>query len=176
MKKLVLLVLILLMFMITGCRGDSELDGVNLISKSGCDVFTITLHTDKQEYKFLEPKDIRISMKYIGDEDEVTIYHGDPLVVFSIEGDNGFLSGGHIHDVLINTIFEKNKEYTFAYPQISNSFDLDFYEALHSVHEKELQELPVGNYIVYVNLEFTIGDTDNERTEFEGKIAFSVVQ
>ena len=63
--------------------------------------FTLKLYTDNSVYSTDEAIKIWATLEYVGNENSVTIWHGDPYIVFSIRDGADFYISDFIHDIFI---------------------------------------------------------------------------
>ena len=117
--------------------------------------FELKLFSDKEVYKSTDIIKIHATLKYIGNDDTTTIWHGDPYIVFYITDGKDFNSDGIIYDILTSTTLEKNHLYYFDYKK-NGSWDTDdpnpsFWENFYK--EKNLL-LSEGEYTITVRSSF----------------------
>jgi hypothetical protein len=157
---LILLSLLLLSFNFEGCRQKNveptptpEAGFVQDYKNT----FEIKLYTDKLVYKTDEKINIWATLEYIGDDNQIVIWHSNPFISFLISDGNKFNTGGAVDSILTSTILEKNKVYQFDY-QKNGGYDAEdasseFWKKFYS--EKDLY-LPEGQYTITVRGEFSI--------------------
>lgn len=135
--------------------------------------FEISLFSDKYEYKTNEKIKIWATLKYVGNNDQITIWHGEPYMLFSITDGKNFNSEAVVLTILKSTVLDKNKLYHFDY-QKSGGYDADgpnadFWEKFYN--EKDLL-LPEGEYIIILDRGFSLSSNmqDNDYPKCELKI------
>ncbi len=128
--------------------------------------FELRLFTDKLTYTTDEAIPLWATLEYVGEQDKITIWHGDPYITFSIkdsvtDGD-AFRVDGLVLTILTSTELERGKIYEFDYVK-SGGFsedapDADFWREFYQT--KELK-LPAGTYTVTVNGAFHVSEQMN---------------
>ena len=121
--------------------------------------FSLKFHADNSVYSTDEAIKIWATLEYVGDENSVTIWHGDPYIVFSITDGADFYISDFIHDILTSTVLEKGEQYRFDYVKSggwdTEGPDADFWE--NFFQEEELK-LPAGTYTISVDGEFYLSE------------------
>ena len=141
----------------TTCLPQVDIINTNSVSAIANN-FEMSLFSDKEVYKTTDIIQIQATLKYVGNKDTITIWHGDPYMVFSITDSKDFNSNGIVYDILTSTTLEKDKLYSFDY-QKNGGWDADdpmasFWEDFYT--KKELS-LPKGEYTVTLNGDFFLG-------------------
>ena len=128
----------------------------NTATKNG---FELTLYANKATYTVDEEINLRATLEYKGDEDSVTIWHGDPYLTFSITDGRDFQTGGLVMTILTSTELEKGKIYEFDY-QKSGGFDTMGPDAefWREFYQEESLKLPAGTYTVTANGNFHLSE------------------
>ncbi|WP_139170800.1 stalk domain-containing protein [Paenibacillus naphthalenovorans] len=139
--------------------------------------FHLLLNSEKKIYDSKEPINMWGTLRYIG-EDEITITHGDPLLIYSIKDSNGNYEEMGIRTVLLEETFSPNNEYTSKPPlYLSESFN--FQKSKMSSPEQFLQQtrkawkLNPGEYTIGVRALFTQTST-NQNKELYTEIVIQV--
>lgn len=113
--------------------------------------FCLKLFADKDTYRSDEAIQIWATLEYVGDEDTITIWHGEPYVVFSITDGADFNTGGVVEDILTSTELQKGRQYHFDYVKSggydATAPDADFW---NQFYQEEALKLPAGTYTVSV--------------------------
>jgi hypothetical protein len=124
-------------------------------------LFELKLYTDKASYKTTDAITIWATLKYIGGDSQIQIWHSNPYISFTISDGHKFNTGGIFDLVLTSTILEKNILYKFDYKKTggfdANDPNAKFWEKFYA--EKDLY-LPKGEYIVKVCGAFSINKDD----------------
>ena len=123
-------------------------------AKSG---FEMAIFSDKKIYKTTDAIKIWAMLEYVGKNDTVTIWHGDPYIVFSITDGKDFNSDGFVATVLTSTDLIRGELYRFDY-QKSGGWDANdpnagFWENFYK--ESDLS-LPAGEYTVTALGDFSL--------------------
>ena len=121
--------------------------------------FCLTLYADNSAYSTDDAIQIWATLEYVGGDNSVTIWHGDPYIVFSITDGADFHVSGLVHDSLTSTILQKGQLYHFDYVKSGGyetlAPDADFWREFY--HEEELK-LPAGTYTVSVDGAFYLSE------------------
>lgn len=132
-------------------------------------IFELNLFSDKTIYKTTENIKIWATLKYIGSNSQVKIWHGLPYINFGISDGKEFNIGTAVASILTSTLLEKDKLYSYDYVKSGGySADdpkADFWKAFYE--EKDLY-LPEGNYTITVGGAFSL--TDNSANSNLSKI------
>jgi len=119
--------------------------------------FEMNLYSDKSVYKAMDIINIWATLQYVSDGDEITIWHGDPYMVFSITDGKDFNMDGMVEDILTSTVLEKDKLYHFDFHKSggwsADDPNADFWDRFYQ--EKDLR-LPVGEYTVTLRGAFSL--------------------
>lgn len=160
--------LIIILMLLTGCsrKHDSKNDIDNGSSSTvKQDNFEITITTSKNIYTIdkiftTEPLNISATVKYIGDEDKITVWHGDPLCTISLfpkegesELDEIFLAVKKI------SIMKKDELYFF-----SPDFQDEYYK----------NELAKGQYTAIAHLKLTLDEEGTHTVDFTTEVSFII--
>ena len=121
--------------------------------------FRLKLYADDRVYHTDEAIQIWATLEYVGAEDTVTIWHGNPYIAFSITDGGDFRAYGVVHDILTSTELKKGEIYRFDYAKSggyeTQAPDADFWEEFF--REDDLR-LPAGTYTVSVNGAFYLSE------------------
>ena len=128
------------------------------------DNFLLTIVTDNSVYQADDEIVCYATVEYRGDED-ITIYHSDPLVAFGIEG--GVFDDGHFrNDVLISTTFSPGDDIRYEYQKnggwSADDPNADFFEAFYA---DDTLVLPPGEYTLSVSMAYSTDDNDVRGTQ-----------
>ena len=123
------------------------------------DDFEINIYSDKAVYKSTEAIKIRATLEYIGSSDTVTIWHGEPYIIFSITDGKDFNIYGNVLTIMARTDLEKGTLYHFDY-QKSGGWNASAPDAAYweSFFEEKDLILPAGEYTVSVMGAFSLTD------------------
>jgi len=131
---------------------ETALIGANTATHENND-FIMTLNSDKRMYSTNELITIWGTLEYTGDDDEIEIWSGCPLMSFQIAGGNehdfSASMGGLTVDILISSVLERGKVYHFDFQKSGgwneSDEDVEFWENFFS--EEDLF-LPEGEYTI----------------------------
>lgn len=141
------------------------------------DDFHIAIIADKQIYHKNEKIKVYATFEYVGDKDEIKIWHGLPYLGFSIKDANGdYFMRSVQADALKSTIIKKNVVYKFDF-QKSGGFSADdpkadFWRKFYS--EKDLR-MPVGTYTIIAAASFILNDFDKKDIVVPAEIKIKVM-
>ena len=156
--KISVLFLVFLLALVACQNPQKQVQQVQIVAGKTND-FTLKLYTDNSVYSTDEAIKIWATLEYVGDENSITIWHGDPYIVFSITDGADFYISDFIHDILTSTVLEKGEQYRFDYVKSggwdTEGPDADFWE--NFFQEEELK-LPAGTYTISVDGEFYLSE------------------
>ena len=108
-------------------------------------LFELKLYSDKAVYSTTDKIKLWATLKYIGSNTKITIWHGTPCISFYISDAKDFNIGGIAFDDLTSTDLNKDELYRFDYIKngayTADDPKVDFWKKFYS--EKELY-LPEG--------------------------------
>lgn len=126
-------------------------------------LFELELYTDKQIYKTTDKISIWATLKYVGNNKQIKIWHGYPSISFYISDGKEFNIGGIILTTLTSTMLEKDKLYRFDYSKnggySNDDPKADFWKRFYE--EKDLY-LPEGEYSIKVSKAFSLTENAEE--------------
>lgn len=140
--------------------------------------FELDLYSDKETYKTTDKIKIWATLKYIGSNNQIKIWHSNPYISFSITDGKEFDTGNLFDDVLTSTILEKDKLYKFDYVKSGGYSEddakADFWKKFYS--EKDLY-LPEGEYKVTVGGAFSFTeDTQKSKSNLSKELKIKVIK
>lgn len=120
-------------------------------------LFKLNLFSDKKIYKSTDKIQIWATLEYIGKNESIEIWHGNPYISFKITDGKNFNISDITLTTLSSTILEKNKIYKFDYSKSGgyskDDINADFWKKFYQ--EKDLY-LPKGEYKITVGGAFSI--------------------
>lgn len=121
--------------------------------------FEIRLYSDKETYTTDEAIRIWATLEYQGEGETVTVWHGTPMISFSITDGGDFQTGGMVGTILTGTELNKGEVYRFDYAK-SGAYsedgpDADFWREFY---QEEDLKLPAGTYTVSVSGDFHLSE------------------
>jgi hypothetical protein len=139
-------------------------------------LFELNLYSDKHTYKTKDKIKIWATLKYIGNNSQVKVWHGDPYVSFSITDGKSFETGGVFLDILTSTILDKDKLYTFDYVKSGGYSEDDPNSAyLKKFYQEKDLYLPEGEYTIKVGGAFSLNqDTEKSKSNLIREIKIKV--
>jgi len=113
--------------------------------------FVLSLFADQRIYKETDTIQIWATLEYIGDYDEITIWHGIPSIIFTITDGNTFNMGGAVVEVLVETVLQRGEVYRFEFQKSggwsADDPDADFWRNFFAQDDLRL---PAGEYTIAV--------------------------
>ncbi|GAA0182039.1 hypothetical protein SH2C18_44850 [Clostridium sediminicola] len=129
------------------------------------DDFKLTISTAKNVYNMddlftTNPLDITATVRYLGNEDEITIYHGEPIVAISLRHKNGKLQlGTDILDIGCSSVIKSKKEYLFSQDYVN-----DYYK----------EGLIKGDYVAVAYIKIVLDEEFKNKINFSSEVPFSI--
>jgi hypothetical protein len=163
-RKLLLIVMLLFVFTLSSCQKE---DDVTILPREGRQVvetsdenFKIILYSEKDSYTDTEEVDIWATIEYIGSEDSVDIYSGEPYAGFTVISDDvSFITNG-FYPLLKTTTLQKGDVHEFPLRKAGgyseDDEDADFWREFYS-EEKML--FPIGEYQLTFLTDFYTDDS-----------------
>ncbi|MEN6314677.1 MAG: hypothetical protein ABFD25_10560 [Clostridiaceae bacterium] len=126
-------------------------------------LFELNLYSDETTYKTTDKITIWATLKYIGENEKIKIWHADPYISFTITDGKDFNTGGAFDEILATTELEKGQLYRFDFSK-SGGFTAEdpkaeFWKKFYA--EKDLY-LPEGEYTVKVSTAFSLTENIGE--------------
>ena len=149
--KLLLVVMLLFVFTLASCQKEDNAsnlprDGRQVVETSD-ENFRIILYSEKDVYSETEEVDIWATIEYIGSEDTIDIYSGEPYAGYIVESDGVTFISNLAYNLLKTTTLEKGIIYEFPLKKVggfsNDAEDADFWRDFYS-EEKML--FPIGEY------------------------------
>jgi hypothetical protein len=141
--------------------------------------YELTVYTDKAVYKTTDIIDVWATFEYIGDEEEIEIFHGDPYLTFTVFDGETYWGSGFIVDVLMSTTLKKNTTYHFEHVK-SGSWSADEPDAAYwqDFYSQPDLRLPAGEYTVTAHVDFSTSDENflANRIQFKAELQITVVE
>ena len=152
-------------------------EGQEIIEQDYSKLFELELYSDKETYKTTDKIKLWATLKYIGNNDQIKIWHGDPYISFYISDGKEFNTGGAIQDLLTSTILEKDKIYNFDYSKnggySEDDSKADYWREFYAQKDLYLEE---GEYTVKVSGAFSLTeDTEKSKSNLSKELKIKVV-
>lgn len=183
-KIIIFIFSVLIIFPLAGCQNKNIVSVTETPTATKTDetvkdnnkLFELKLYSDKTTYITADKIKIWATLKYIGTNSHITIWHGDPYISFTISDGKDFNTGGLFDDVLSSTELEKDKIYKFEYSKnggySADDPKADFWKKFYS--EKYLN-LPEGEYTIKVGTAFSLTkDLDKSRCDLSEELKIVV--
>ena len=139
-------------------------------------LFELNLYSDKQKYKTTDKIKIWATLKYIGDNGQIRIWHVLPDISFSITDGKTFKTDEFFITISTSTVLVKGELYKFNYVKSggysADDPNADFWKKFYQ--EKNLH-LPKGEYTVKVGGAFSIfEDTEKSYSNLVKEIKITI--
>lgn len=176
MKVIKVFIYSLLLFTLVSCQAKVPSGTAGTINNNK--LFELKIFSDKREYKSTDKISIWSTLEYIGKEEQIKIWHGEPYIIYSITDGKDFTLDGVIQDILKSTVLEKGKIYKIDYVK-SGGFSADdpkasFWRSFFA--EKDLY-LPPGEYTIKASTGFSLGsDVINSKVDATCELKIKVVE
>jgi hypothetical protein len=152
-------------------KGESS----NIVASMTDELFDLKLYVDKDKYTDDEVINSYATLEYIGQEDSITVYSGDPLVGFALKDDKYFDGGYFTNDVLLTTTIKKGEVLRFDYVKSGGWTGEDpnasFYQKFYS--DKALI-LPTGTYEISAAIACSLDRDDFLGSEYNKSVSANI--
>ena len=176
MRKLIQIIFIMLALLLTSCTSKSESD--NIVAKlDNYEVlntkdevtegdFIYRLVTEKAEYLDNESVRIYAELEYIGDNEEITIYHAaSPFYFPMVEKTRDFSIGYPMNEPLLSTKLIKGKPLREEYKRSGGYSSQDEKEYVNFMKSFLDNGFPAGYYVVNGFADFYVQPNENDKKE-----------
>ena len=177
MKRKILLILMLLFVLTLSSCQKEEIAPVIIregrqVAEASNENFRIILYSEKDIYSETEEIDIWATIEYIGSEDTIDIYSGEPYAGFDVESEGVQFITNLVLQLLKTTTLEKGVVNVFPLRKVGgfseDDEDADFWRDFYS---EERMLFPIGEYqLVFSTGFYTDTDSDiqlNVQCQFE---------
>ena len=142
--------------------------------------FKLTLFNAKDHYTSDENIEIEAMISLISGE-KLTVWSGDPILTFSLEGDtcfNDYQGSGMTMDILMPTTFTNIEDMIVPYQKSGGWSASDPYNAFYTdfFNDRDSFKLPAGNYTVVAYLDYSLDENDviGTRRSLGATVSFTV--
>lgn len=177
MKKLFMLLTVMFVFLLSSCTANEEtkkkkesvLDEYNVMnthSEVRVKDFIYRIVSEKKEYENNEKVKIYAELEYVGNEDQVTIYHAASPFYFNLkERTRNYDIEYAMNEPLIKTTIVKGKplreEYRVGSGGYSGDDPQEYIVFMKTIMDKK--QLPYGYYILNGNADFYVETVKNNK-------------
>ncbi len=184
-KYLILAVFLLFTILTAGCQSSHSVDNRDLekyeVSQTSDENvqgdFIFRIKSEKGEYGVGEDIELYGEIEYIGEKEEVTIYHSSSAVLFPMrEKIRGYEIGSAVNDIGLSTTIKKGKPYREEYGKSgSYSEDQDPQDYVNFMKEfLNASGFPAGYYVVQGSTDFSV--ESGEHVRVKGTVDFKVMK
>ena len=163
-RKLLAIAMLFFVFTLSSCQ---KQDTTPIVTREGRQVaqtsddnFHIILFSEKDIYSETEEVNILATIQYIGSNDSIDIYSGEPYAGFTVESEGVEYISNLVETILKTTTLEKDVIYEFPLIKVGgfseDAEDADFWRDFYS-EEKML--FPTGQYQVTFSTGFYTDDS-----------------
>lgn len=155
----------------------SDIQIIKVDSSPYYEVFTVTdenfeVKTFINGLEFEEDEEIRMhsTIEYIGNEEKIDIWSGDPFFIYTIQDGVEYFNEGIVHELLMKTELKKGEIFKIPFSQ-SGGYSADDPKAAYwkeFFSEKELK-LPKGEYIFTAATAFSLDKEQKEKVVLKNK-------
>ena len=179
-----IVIIILCSISLSSCDNIINSDDTSPINSNGTtyktyynndDLFKVRLFIEEGPYNKKNHIDVFSTLEYIGDEDVIEIWSGDPYFKYIIRDDEGtYYSEGLQLDVLMSNELENGTIYTFPF-QKSGGYSAEQSDAKYwrEYYSDSSLKLPPGNYKMTAFLYCTLNN-NTKKHKNEVKVKFEV--
>ena len=177
-RKVYVLIMVTVLIL-AGCSqagaNPEETDARPLVFEARDQNFEVKTYIDKLEYDEDEEIEVYSTIEYIGENDSVKIWSGEPYFHHRIHDGSKFINSDIVLNVLKETVLKKGEVYTIPFSK-SGGFtqedpDIEFWEQYFS---EEALKLPAGDYTFTAVTDFCLDMDQKEevtvKTEFKVKV------
>ncbi len=176
MKKLLMLLSVMFVFLLSSCTANEEtkkkesvLDEykvMNIHSEVRVKDFIYRIVSKKQEYENNEKVKIYAELEYVGNDDQVTIYHAASPFYFNLkERTRNYDIGYGMNQPLVKTTIVKGKplreEYIVGSGSYSGEDPKEYVDFIKSI--VDTKRLPHGYYILNGSADFYVETVKNNK-------------
>ncbi len=172
-------------FLLSSCSSDnkqsSQLDGSNFLNTSAEIMegnFVYRLATEKEVYQEGGPVSLFAELEYIGDQEEITIYHAaSPFYFPMIEKTRNYTIDFPINEPLIATILKKGQPLRKTYSGGSGGYGSEDKKEYVDFMKKIMnKQFPIGHYVVNGTADFFIKTNESSQKAYNlnAQISFKV--
>lgn len=139
--------------------------------------FVYRLVTEKGEYHKNESVKIYAELEYIGNNEEVIIFHAaSPFYFYIVEKIRNYEIGYFMDQPLVSTILKKGQPLRYEYSRSGGYSPTDEENYVKFMRSFLEDGFPTGYYVVNGFVDFYVEDTNNNQQDFkiEGQIDFKV--
>ena len=176
LKAIILLLMAIFLTSCTNSNNDSDTQNSSPFSYNQSDDFILRLFADYEIHQAEDAITIWAEFEYLGEDENITIYHGIPYLVFQIIGDNGFEMIPDQVDVLEYSTLTSGEIYHFDFHKSggwgADDEDAAFWENFFD--EPDLI-LPPGVYTITANAEFSLSSQNVIESKVTLSTAISII-
>ncbi|WP_056833046.1 hypothetical protein [Psychrobacillus sp. FJAT-21963] len=177
-KKIFLLIFILIALVACGTAKQDDEQIFSKDNKGIMDDFIFQLKSEKDTYTLNEPLQIYAQLEYVGESDEITIYHASSPFILELKELNTNFDFGYAMDTpLLSSTLKKREPLRIPYSFSGgyNEFSPDDY--VQFVNKLMDGEFPIGRYVITGKTDFYIETDEAKQTyNMEQSIEFEVVE
>ncbi len=159
---------------------DEPINYTSQTAESENDEFKLILFNARDRYTSDDNLEIEATVMLIAGE-ELTVWSGDPILTFSLEGDTCFNDGqgsGITMDILMPNTFTNIEDYFIPYSKSGGYSASDPYHFFYEdfFKDRDSIKLPAGNYTVTAYLSYSLDDDDviGTRRSLSASVSFTV--
>lgn len=172
-RKLLAIGMLLFVFSLSSCQNQvsSSLlkEEGRQVAESSDENFKIILYSKKDMYSDTEEVDLLATIQYIGSEDSIDIYSGNPYAGFTVESEGVEFISNLVEPLLKTTTLEKNVIYEFPLIKVGGfSEDAENADFWREFYQEPKMFFPIGEY----HLTFSTGFYTADSPDFQLSVQY----
>ncbi|MDQ0257247.1 uncharacterized protein YcfL [Evansella vedderi] len=174
MRKLFILVTLISLFLLFGCgtgqevlTDESEVVLEPIVSETEAGDYVIRLISEKSEYAADEPVKITAKLKYVGEKEEVKIYHAYSPFWFDIRETTRGIDIPYVMPLpLLETTLKRDEWFVQEYTKVGSYAEGDDSPEVEFMKRfLEGEAFPPGEYEIELRTDFYTGSIDEKEEE-----------
>lgn len=172
MTFLKMLILLLGIFL-SSCQGDIGSSGEG--AQQPQEPFEFSVFSAQEIYKTTDSINIWATLKYLGNDRYIKVWHGEPIILFSITDGKDIKLGGVRFLTKTSSILKRDKLYTYECSSILLDGNDPIVDYLNEANLEKGLFLPPGEYEVEAVGAFSLNDEDTTDIGLSAKTRFKVI-
>ncbi|TWH56977.1 hypothetical protein DesLBE_1234 [Desulfitobacterium sp. LBE] len=152
-----------------------QLNDIHDLHDDSNELFELKVYSGKPIYKSTDKIRIWATLKYVGSDREITLWHGDPGILFYISDGNELEIGGIKLPIQTATTLKRDKLYTYDC-QLYVGGDEPIADYWRELSPAKGLFLPKGEYEVKAVGDFSLNEGDINPISISDKITVKVVE
>lgn len=177
MKKQTILAVIcfILAVLVIGHPTDKALQVEKAVAAQADELFELQVYSGEPIYKSTDKIRIWATLKYVGSDRRITLWHGEPGILFTISDGNELEIGGIKFLISTSTTLKRDTLYTYDC-QLYVDGDEPIADYWRKFSPEKGLFLPEGDYEVKAVKDFSLREEDINPINISSKITIKVVE